>query len=130
MALPEKYHFGLDSAQDDWKAANDLFEKGDYPYALFFGHLTLEKILKAVYTKRFDKNPPYTHRLVSLAEKLEVTVDDERLELFEVITDFNIEARYPDEQLSFKKKCTKEFAMLYMKKMEELRKWLLEKIEQ
>ncbi|MEW6003092.1 MAG: hypothetical protein AB1638_10655 [Nitrospirota bacterium] len=28
--------------------AGHLFEKGDYPYALFFGHLTIEKLLKAL----------------------------------------------------------------------------------
>lgn len=36
--------YWLESAKDDWIAANHLFEKGDYSYSLFFGHLTIEKI--------------------------------------------------------------------------------------
>jgi len=32
---------------------------------------------------------------------------EERLELLETITDFNIEARYSDEKFSFKKSCAK-----------------------
>jgi hypothetical protein len=36
-------------------------------------------------------------------------MSSERLELLEVITDFHLEARYPDEKFTFYKKCTKEF---------------------
>jgi HEPN domain-containing protein len=40
--------YWLESAEGDWDVANHLFEKGDYSYSLFFGHLTIEKILKAI----------------------------------------------------------------------------------
>ena len=35
------------TALKDWDAVGHLFEKGDYLHALFFGHLVLEKLLKA-----------------------------------------------------------------------------------
>jgi HEPN domain-containing protein len=41
-------------------AANHLLEKGDYSYALFFGHVTVEKLPKAVFVDRFDEPPPFT----------------------------------------------------------------------
>ena len=40
------------------------------------------------------------------------------------ITAFNIESRYSDEDGSFKKKCTKEFAKGWLNKTEEIHKWL------
>jgi HEPN domain-containing protein len=44
----EKIEYWLKSSRKDWKVAKHLSEKGDYPYALFFGHLSIEKLLKAI----------------------------------------------------------------------------------
>lgn len=41
-----------EEAEEALKVANHLLEKGDYSYALFFGHLAIEKILKALYVSR------------------------------------------------------------------------------
>lgn len=128
MDKSEKVKFWIQSAEDDWQVANHLMEKRDYPYALFLGQLSVEKLLKAIYAGRLDENPPYTHRLVYLADKIQLGLTDEQMDDLETITDFNIEARYPDEKFSFKKKCTQEFAEKYHKKIERMRKWLLRQI--
>ena len=130
MTKEERVQYWLKSAMDDWTVAKHLFEKGDYPYSLFFGHLTIEKILKAVYVDRLDEPPPYTHRLVYLVERVSLELTEEQLDLLEAITDFNLEARYPDEKFSFKKKCTKDFTEEYLKKIEEIKEWLSKKIPQ
>jgi HEPN domain-containing protein len=119
-----KITYWIKSANNDWKVAFHLFEKGDYTYTLFFGHLTIEKLLKALFVSKFDEPPPYTHRLTYLAEKAGLELSSERIEMFEIITDFNLEARYPDEKFSFYERCTKEFAKTYMNKIEEIKKWL------
>ena len=129
MTREEKLNYWVSTAENDWRVAGHLFEKGDYPYALFFGHLTLEKLLKAVFVKKFDESPPFTHRLVFLAEKAELLVTAEQLELLEIITDFNLESRYPDEKFSFFNKCTAQFTQNYLTKIEELKKWLLHQIQ-
>ena len=128
MNKEEKIGYWVKSSGKDWKVANHLFEKGDYAYALFFGHLTIEKLLKAMFVKKFNEAPPYTHRLVFLAEKVEFDMSSERLELLEVITDFHLEARYPDEQFSFFKKCTREFTKEHLRRIGGLRRWLLGKV--
>lgn len=121
--------YWLDSAKDDWKVAKHLFEKKDYSYSLFFAHLSIEKILKALYVTKHGKTPPFTHRLVYLAEKISVTWREEQLDLLEIITDFNMEARYPDEKFSFKKKCTKRFTENYLKKIRGLKRWLTQQVQ-
>jgi len=125
----EKVKYWLDSAEDDWKVAKHLFEKGDYSYSLFFGHLTIEKSLKAVYIERLNDNPPFPHRLVYLAEKASLELGEEKLRLLETVTDFNMEARYPDEKFSFKRKCTKKFTQKYLTEIEVMRKWLVKQIK-
>jgi len=126
----EKVKYWLQSAQDDWRVAKHLFQRGDYSYSLFFGHLTIEKILKAIYVNRLDDNPPFTHRLVFLAEKASLEIPEEKLRLLETVTDFNLEARYPDEKFSFKKKCTKKFAKEYLDEIGVLKKWLGKQVKQ
>ena len=80
----------MKSAEYDWKTAGHLFEKRNYPYALFFGHLTIEKILKAIFACKFDETPPLTHRLTYLAEKIGMDLSAEKQELLEIVTDFNL----------------------------------------
>jgi HEPN domain-containing protein len=128
MTREDKIQYWLTSADNDWKVAEHLFDKKDYPYSLFLGHLTVEKLLKALFVSRFNEPPPFTHRLPFLAEKADLELSTERLELLEVITDFNLESRYPDEKFSFQKKCTKEFTENYLRKIEEIREWLLQLI--
>ena len=93
MSKEKKMQYWLTSSANDWKVAGHLFEKGDYPYALFFGHLTVEKLLKAIFVSKFDESPPFTHRLTYLAEKIGIDISSERLEMLEVVTDFNLESR-------------------------------------
>ena len=69
MNKQEKIQYWIKSAEKDWMVAGHLFEKEDYPYALFFGHLTIEKLLKAIFVSKVDEPPPFTHRLTYLAEK-------------------------------------------------------------
>jgi HEPN domain-containing protein len=128
MNKTEKINYWIHSAENDWVVVGHLFDKEDYPYALFFGHLTIEKLLKAVFVSKFDDAPPFTHRLTYLAEKAELVVSTERLEMLEIITDFNLEARYPDEKFLFQKKCTKEFTEINLMKIEEIREWLLQQL--
>lgn len=124
MNKEEKIKYWLKSADYDWVTATHLFEKGDYPYALFFGHLTIEKIMKAIFVNRFDETPPLTHRLNYIAEKVGLELSAEIIETLEIITDFNLEARYPDEKFSFYRKCDKMFTQENLKQIEEIKKWL------
>lgn len=45
--------------------------------------------------------------------------------MLEIVKDFNLEARYPDEKFSFHKKCTREFTETYLNKIKEIKEWLL-----
>ncbi|TRO78819.1 HEPN domain-containing protein [Trichloromonas acetexigens] len=128
MTREEKIAYWLKSAETDWTVAEHLVEKRDYSYALFFGHLHLEKLLKAVFVYRYDEVPPFTHRLPFLAERAGLILSEERLELLETVTDFNLEARYPDEKFSFQQKCTTEFTAQYLDKIKEMASWLRQQL--
>jgi len=120
----ESINYWLKSAESDLLVAKHLFEKRDYSYCLFFGHLVLEKALKALYVKRVDINPPFKHSLPLLAQKAGLELSEEEESFLEEVTDFNLEARYPDIKFSFKKRCTKKFTENYFNKIKKFFKWL------
>jgi dTDP-4-amino-4,6-dideoxygalactose transaminase len=75
-----------------------LYEKGDYSYALFFGHLTLEKLLKAVFTKSEDKIADiYQEQLGSIEQLVLPPASDSSPDHFDVFQNYEIEAEGRDE---------------------------------
>jgi HEPN domain-containing protein len=111
-------------AKDDLKVAEHLFEKGDYSYCLFFGHLAIEKLLKAIFVAKNKKHAPPIHNLVRLARKAHVEIDKESVDNLATITSFNIEARYPDMKRSFREKCNEEYTRHQFNKIKEIFAWL------
>ncbi|MBI3577639.1 HEPN domain-containing protein [Candidatus Gottesmanbacteria bacterium] len=102
------------SSKDDLDTAKKLFEAKKYHHSLFFVHLALEKILKAIHISMQKQAALPIHDLVRLAEKATVKINPEvTLQLAEIST-FNVAARYDDYKFKFYKKATREYA----------RKWL------
>lgn len=112
------------SANKDFQVAQSLFNSKYYLYSLFFCHLTIEKILKALAVKRTKQHAPYTHNLVELAQKANLSLEQIDFDLLDKLTDFNLEARYPDFKLEAYQKATKNLAGEYLQKTKELYLWL------
>ncbi len=111
-------------AEDALRVAEHLIEKKDYSYALFFGHLALEKLLKALCVVACEDHAPPVHNLVRLAKIARLHLDEKTENDFVTITAFNIESRYPDFKRSFRKKCTQEFTQKHMLLIKGYYKWL------
>jgi len=116
--------YWLNSAKDDWKVAKHLFEKKDYTYALFFGHLYIEKLLKALVVKMTGVQAPPIHNLRVLCEQAKLVASDDQTEFLIEIQEYNLRARYPDFKLNFKKRCTKEFTLKQLNRIGEFGEWL------
>ena len=70
------------TAKKDREVMDSLFRSKHYTHALFFGHLVLEKLLKAVVVERTKSQSPYTHDLVRLAEKAFMKIGDSEKKFF------------------------------------------------
>lgn len=112
----------------DWKTMQHLIKSKDYSWALFLGHLVIEKLLKALIVKQTAGHPPYTHSLTSLAKSIELS--PEQISWLEEITTFNLNARYDDVKDEFYRKSTKQFAMDWSDKIKILRKWIKKQLSQ
>lgn len=124
LDIPTIKSYWIKEADEALTVAEHLFEKEDYSYALFFGHLALEKILKALYIDNNKEHAPPVHNLQRLAKLAKVALAEDRKKDLLKITSFNIEDRYPDIKRSFRKKCTKEFTQEQMEIIKEIFQWL------
>ncbi len=70
--LPEEW---MRQAEYDIATAEVMLDAGRYIYAIFMTHLSLEKALKAFYTLVLEKEPPRTHNLILLQERIEAKIN-------------------------------------------------------
>ena len=125
MTIEELVEHWNKASDRDYQTMVDIYDTKRYHAALFFGHLTIEKLLKAAYVKNTKiPTPPKIHNLVSLARKSNLTLDDPKERMLDIVTTFNIETRYDDWKDTFYKLCTKEFTDENINRIKELRKWL------
>jgi HEPN domain-containing protein len=128
MKKNELIKYWIDASEVDFSAMNNLYKSTDYVWALFLGHLVIEKLIKALVVKNNVQNIPKIHDLNKLVKLTDLQISDQISDDLDAITTFNIEARYPDYKKEFYKKCTKEFASTYNDKIIGIRKWLLEQL--
>jgi HEPN domain-containing protein len=53
----------IETSNDDFKTMNKLFKSKTYNWALFVGHIPVEKLLEALYVKLHGKHTPTIHNL-------------------------------------------------------------------
>jgi len=118
----------IDASEKDFQTMQNLLRSGDYSWAMFLGHLVLEKLLKAHFVKNQKKHALFTHDLLRLATKAELIFNDEIEEWLDDISTFNINARYDNYKQDFFKLCTKDFAKLWSERIEIIRQWLIKEL--
>ena len=127
--LTKTIAYWLESADYDLETGKTLLRSKRYPYALFFGHLALEKILKALVVKQTVNHAPFSHSLVMLAGKSGIQMSEEMLDQLAEFMEFHTEARYPDAKMEFYQKCTREFAKEKFAEIKKVYRWLRKKSE-
>jgi HEPN domain-containing protein len=104
----------------------NLLESKSYGWALFLGHISVEKLLKAVYVNKNKKHAPFLHNLYRLAELSDIAMTDEQSDWLDKVTSFNMNARYDDYKREFYLLCTEDFAKEWIEKIKNLRVWIMQ----
>ncbi len=60
----------LNSAEKNYSTMQHLVDSKDYSWALFLGHLVIEKTLKALYVSKLKQHAIFTHDLLRLSSKI------------------------------------------------------------
>lgn len=118
-------------AEYDLLVAHSLFERRHFLYVGFMCHLSVEKMLKAVFVQRHHEAPPYIHKLDRLIELvgLSDTFSAEQYDLIDELTPLNIQARYPAYKDAINSLITKEKAQAVITKTGVLVAWLKDRMK-
>jgi HEPN domain-containing protein len=116
--------YWIDSSDNDFKTMLDLYQTQNYNWALFIGHLVIEKLLKALYIKKKDEFPPLIHDLRRICEKAGIEIEISKQVLLDSISRFNINARYDDYKQNFYQLCTESFTSEWIDKIKDCRIWI------
>jgi len=116
----------IETSDNDFNTMLALYDSKSFVWALFLGHISVEKLLKALYVKKFKEHAPFTHNLYRLCELIGIKVTDEYSDWLDEITSFNLNARYDDYKKEFYKLCTPDYTKRWIDKIKILRKWIKE----
>lgn len=121
-------NYWIESSDRDYESMKKNYETKQFTWALFIGHLTIEKLLKAIYAKLNEESPypPKIHNLNILAERCNIELDERKAKILMTCNSFNISARYEDYKNEFYERCTEEYTSEQIKNIEEVRTWLKE----
>jgi len=117
-----------ESSEQNYATMQNLIKTKEYSWALFIGHLVVEKLIKALYVKKLHQHPVFKHDLLWLIKKINVDLPSNYIEWLDEVTTFNLNARYDDYKQSFHKRCTPEFSKEWIDKIEILRQWLINQL--
>ena len=122
--------YWVEMSDYDIETADAMLATGRYLYVGFMCHQTIEKILKAYWTKNLTEIPLKIHSLSRLAEKtgLSDQFTEEQLDFIDRLEPLNIEARYPSYKERLMKSLTKEYCTTLLQDTKDLQQWIKNKL--
>ena len=125
MAI-DKVAYRLDIADYDLETAEAMYQTGRWLYVAFMCHQTIEKTLKAYWCGTQVDDPPYTHSHMRLALGcgLYELMSDEQRDFLDIITNYNIEARYPEDKAELSRTLTKQFCRQMIDETKQMQQWI------
>jgi len=130
MTKGEHIQFWTKQVTDDFDCAIVLYQANHYAQSLFWAHLALEKLSKALWIKTNESNtPPFVHNLLRLITLTNEPFTDEQLQFFNEMNMFQIKGRYPDYAENLDETVTKEICEEYLNNTKEMIQCLQEKLQ-
>lgn len=107
--------FWLKSAENDLETMQYLCEGRRYVHALFFGHLYIEKLSKALWIKNKEENyPPKIHNILSILKHTDINLDEAQMLFLLKLNQYQIEGRYPEDIEKLYKITDKKLTLEYL----------------
>jgi len=113
--------YWLETSENDYQTMLWLSKGKRYSDALFFGHIILEKILKALVVEQTNDQAPRIHNLTKLYELAQINISKTEESFLDEVNKYNIRCRYPDQKMTFYKMYNdKNYASEELEKIKKL----------
>jgi len=114
----------LKQAEYDMETADLMFSGSRFFYAVFMCHLALEKALKGLYKKQFQKMPEKTHNLIFFLEQLQISPPEPVGKFIVRLNEASVATRYPETLAIISKNYSQEIAADIINESREALKWI------
>ncbi len=129
MGKGEQIKHWKESALESWDSALYLAKGKHYGLSLFALHLTLEKLMKAVWIKEIiGGNPPYTHDLQKLCSEMQLSMSTDDFDFLAIVNSWNTRESYPDYTRELNQQFTGRYLEAQLEKVKKIKEWLEKKI--
>lgn len=130
MSDNKKIEYWVEGSEYDINTAEVMLSGKRYLYVGFMCHLSVEKMLKAVFVSKTGETPPYTHNLADLSSRCKLYDDfsEQQKDFIDFLQPLNIEARYPVVKEKTYKLLTEERCNYLMKETKDLLEWIKTKL--
>ncbi len=113
----------LKQAEYDLETAKFMHSGGRFFYAVFMCHLAIEKALKGLYLKKFQKIPEKTHNLVYFLQKLEIAPPEKTGKFIIKLNSASVATRYPESLAVISSNYTEAIATSIIDESQEALEW-------
>ena len=123
----EKVKYWVEIAEYDLTTAQAMLDTKRFLYVGFMCHQVIEKILKALYVVKYPtETPPYTHKLLKLAEitSLYESMTQEQKIIIDTLEPLNIDSRYPRVKDAIYSTLSQKRCEYIIKETEGLYQWI------
>jgi HEPN domain-containing protein len=129
MDTEEKFDYWYDAASYDLATAEAMQASRRWVYVVSMCQQALEKLCKGIYLFYIDDNIPRLHDITEIikrfAGKLPKQVSDEYYTLFDRLSQFYLEGRYPEYLSKISNMANETTAKEILRKTKEAFTWLL-----
>ena len=112
-------------SNEDLITAELLINNNRLLHGLFWCHLAIEKIIKAIVVQNTNQVPPRSHNLLWLLDKTDISLNKEQEMLIGKLMVYQLEGRYPEH---FPSAPLKIEALEILKATKNFHKWLINKL--
>lgn len=128
MNREDKYLYWLDIAAYDLITAKSMIKSGRYVYVVFMCEQSLEKLAKGLYNFYIDDNVPRVHNISfiinKILEKLNVKLEESSFKLFDKLSAYYLQGRYPSFKEKISQLIDKKEAKDILQKTKEVFQWM------
>ena len=129
MNSEEKFEYWLDIAKYDLETAGAMFAAGRWLYVIFMCQQAIEKLCKGLYLLYIDDDVPKIHDIHSIiskfADKLPSAIGDDKRRLFNKLSAFYLNNRYPEYKGRLSMSLNEEESKIILDDTREAFTWLL-----
>ena len=125
MNIDKQIGYWVGVSKEDLITAELLINNNRLLHGLFWCHLTIEKLIKAIVVKETNQVPPKSHNLIWLLDKTDIMLSKEQEMLIGKLMVYQLEGRYPEH---FPSPPLKIEAYEILEATKTFHKWLINKL--